>query len=264
MNALARTTSHSIGGDAPGVLGPYLAEIRCECARTLRNPGLAIPVLVMPIALYLLFAVVLVGDGIAKDPALGTFLFCAFSIMGVTMPAMYGISTGLALDRELGLLRLKRAQPAPVGAWLVAKIAVGFLFGILSYLPILTVALLMGKLALDGPAVAAMSIALLTGVIPFCALGLMIGSLVKGSAAPAYANLLYLPGCYLSGMFFPLKESMYWQAPIWPQFHIKQIALHVAGAAHDQFMPVQVSIATLVGYTALFGAVTYWRLMKKG
>ena len=71
--------------------------------------------------------------------------------------------------------------------------------------------------------IVAMSLTLIAGSIPFCALGLMIGSLVKGSAAPGYANIVYLPGCYLSGMFFPLPQSMYWQAPIWPQFHVKQL-----------------------------------------
>ena len=64
-------------------------------------------------------------------------------------------------------------------------------------------ALAAGKLALNIGQVAAFSGALLLGIIPFCAMGLMVGSLASGSAAPGYANLIYLPGCYLSGMFFP-------------------------------------------------------------
>ena len=65
----------------------------------------------------------------------------------------------------------------------------------------------------------------------------MIGALVKGSAAPGYANLIYLPGCYLSGMFFPLTESMYWQAPLWPQFHVNQLAMQAAGITKFQLRP---------------------------
>jgi ABC-2 type transport system permease protein len=110
----------------------------------------------------------------------------------------------------------------------------------------------------------ALSFALVLGSIPFCALGLMIGSLVKGSAAPGYANLIYLPGCYLSGLFFPLPQSMHWQTPLWPQFHVHQLAMHSAGIEKYQFMPVQFAIAGLVGFTVLFSAIAIWRLARKG
>ena len=56
---------------------------------------------------------------------LGIFLFSAFSLMAVTMPALFGIGVTLALERDMGLLRLKRAQPAPPAAWVVAKIIGG-------------------------------------------------------------------------------------------------------------------------------------------
>ncbi len=34
-------------------------------------------------------------------------------------------------------MTLKRAQPAPPGAWLTAKIVAGVAFGVMAYLPIL-------------------------------------------------------------------------------------------------------------------------------
>ena len=180
------------------------------------------------------------------------------------MPALFGTGVTLALERDMGLLRLKRAQPAPPAAWVVAKIATGLVLAILAYTPIVVLAMVTGKLALSTGQVAALSGALLVGTIPFCALGLMIGSLSTGSAAPAYANLVYLPGCYLSGMFFPLPPSMYWQAPIWPQFHVEQFAMHLAGITKYQFEPMAVAIATMLGYTVLFAGVTVWRLKRKG
>lgn len=265
MNSLALNSLVSAKAAAPPrVLAAYLAELRGELLRILRNPGLGIPILIMPVALYVLFALVIAGEAIDKDASLGIFLFGAFAIMGMTMPALFAIGSGLALDREMGLLRLKRAQPAPVGAWLVAKIAAGVLLGVIAYLPMLAAAVLSGKLAIPTPALVAMSFALLAGSIPFCALGLAVGSIVKGSSAPGYANLLYLPGCYLSGMFFPLPESMHWQAPLWPQFHVEQMAMHAAGVIKFQFMPVQMSIAVLVGFTTLCGAIAFWRLTQKG
>jgi ABC-2 type transport system permease protein len=94
-------------------------------------------------------------------------------------------------------------------------------------------------------------------------MGLMMGSLVKGSAAPGFANLVYLPGCYLSGMFFPLPASMYWQTPVWPQFHVVQLAMHSAGAGNPQ-VTVQFALAGVIGFTVMFSAVAIWRLARKG
>ncbi len=263
MNALA-LKSVTAAAVRPGALGAYVTETRFELMRMIRNPSVAVPVLVLPLALYALFALVIAGEWINKDPNAGIYLFSAFSLMAVTMPALFGTGVTLALERDMGLLRLKRAQPAPPAAWVVAKIATGLVLAILAYTPIVVLAMVTGKLALSTGQVAALSGALLVGTIPFCALGLMIGSLSTGSAAPAYANLVYLPGCYLSGMFFPLPPSMYWQAPIWPQFHVEQFAMHLAGITKYQFEPMAVAIATMLGYTVLFAGVTVWRLKQKG
>lgn len=258
--------NHTIPG-TPGLerlLRAYLEEVRCEALRLLRNPSLVFPVLVMPVALYALFALVIAGEAIDKDPQLGVFMFSAFSVMSISMPALFGLSSSLALEREMGLMRLKRAQPAPTGSWLVAKLVCGVAFGALAFLPMIVLATVTGKLSLGTGALVSLSLTLMACSIPFCAMGLMMGSLVKGSAAAGYANLVYLPGCYLSGMFFPLPKSMYWQTPIWPQFHVTQLAMHAAGIGKLQYEPLTMALAGTAGFTVLFSAIAIWRLARKG
>jgi len=266
MNALAiKSTIDTVTSLRGREFGAYLTETRYELLRMMRNPGVAVPVLLLPCALYALFAYVIGGQWIKNDPGAGIFLFTAFSLMAVTMPAMFGIGVTLALERDMGLLRLKRAQPAPPAAWVVAKIMAGLVLAMLAYAPIVIMAVSSGKLALGASQVVGLSTALMIGTIPFTALGLMIGSLATGSSAPAYANLVYLPGCYLSGMFFPLPASMYWQAPIWPQFHVLNFAMHLSGATTKfPLEPLSMAIATMLGYTVLFAGVTVWRLSQKG
>jgi len=264
MNSMTLKSTADAPLSSSRAFASYVAETRYELMRGLRNPAFALPMTLIPGALYVLFAVFIAGEAIDKDPTLGAFLFGGFAVMAVTMPALFGICTSLALERDMGLMRLKRAQPAPAGSWLVAKIACGFVFTLLSFLPMLAIAVLSGKLPLAPAQIAAMSAALVAGSIPFSALGLMVGTLVNGSAAPGYANLIYLPGCYLSGMFFPLPKSMYWQTPLWPQFHIDQLAMHAAGVTKYQFEPVAIAVGTLVGFTVLFSAIAIWRLARKG
>jgi len=264
MNSMALKVANDSLLSPRRELGAYVAETRYEFMRSLRNPAFALPMMLVPAGLYILFALCIAGEAIDKDPSLGVALFVGFAVMAVSMPALFGICTSLALERDMGLMRLKRAQPAPAGTWLVAKIACGVAFSVMSFTPMLVIAVATGKLDLGTGQLIALSAALLSGSIPFCALGLMVGTLVSGSAAPGYANLIYLPGCYLSGLFFPMPKSMYWQMPIWPQFHIDQLAMHAAGVTKYQQLPVQVSIGVLVGYTVLFSTVAIWRLARKG
>jgi ABC-2 type transport system permease protein len=266
MNALAiKPTIDTLSSLRGREFGAYLTEARFELVRMMRNPSVAIPVLLLPCAFYALFAYVIAGGWIKNDPGAGIFLYTAFSLMAVTMPAMFGIGVTLALERDMGLLRLKRAQPAPPAAWVVAKILAGLVLALLAYAPIVILAIAGGKLTLGAGQLFGLSAALMLGTIPFTALGLMIGSIATGSSAPAFANLIYLPGCYLSGMFFPLPASMYWQAPIWPQNHALQLAMHFAGVTPKfPLEPVSMALATLLGYTVLFAGITVWRLKQEG
>lgn len=242
----------------------YLTEIRYESTRVLRNPALGLPIILVPVALYAMIAILVAGEAIEKDPSLGVFLFTGFGVLGVTMPALFTIGGSLSVEREMGLMRLKRAQPAPAGSWLVAKVACGLVFSLMAYLPMLAMGVASGKVPLDAGQLVAVSAALILGSIPFCALGLMIGSLVKGSAAVGYANIVYLPGCYLGGLFFPMPASMYWQMPIWPQFHINQLAFHAADVTKFPLLPIPLALGALVGFTVLFSAIAIWRLARKG
>jgi ABC-2 type transport system permease protein len=246
------------------LIGAYLAETRFEFLRMMRNPAYVLPMLILPLGLYLLFAVLIMSEAIGKEPELGAYLFAGFAVMAVSMPALFGIGPTLALERELRLHELRRAQPAPAGTWLVAKLAVGIAYCVLSFLPMLVAGVATGKLSLGATQLVALSLALLSGSIPFCAFGLLVGSIFGGSSAPAWANLLYLPGCYLSGMFFPLPESLHWQAPLWPQFHIDQLAMHAAGIEKFQFFPPQLSVAVLLGFAVITSAGAAWRLARKG
>src|SRR5690606_18495247 len=133
------------------------AETRCEFLRLLRTPGLVIPFLIVPLAAYLLFGVMIASDAIDKDPYVADYLFSGFSVMAVIGAALFGVGCTLAVEREAGLLQLKRAMPAPSGAWIVAKMVVGLAFAALAYLPLPIAAMSVGQLTVSSIDLAAMS-----------------------------------------------------------------------------------------------------------
>ncbi|MGQ3054422.1 MAG: ABC transporter permease [Roseateles sp.] len=242
----------------------YLLEMRLELLRLLRTPAFALPMFLLPVGTYLLFAFAVAGEQVVKDPDTGRFMFAGFSVMAVTMAALFATCPNLAMEREQGLLTLKRAQPAPPGAWLTAKIFAGVVCGVIAYLPILVLAAVTGQAQLDAGQLAAMSAVLIVGTLPFCALGVMVGSLTSGSAAPAYANLVYLPGIYLSGLFFPLPKSMHFQTVFWPQFHLDQLVFAAGGVAKFRWVSVEMAFAVLLGFTVLCSGIALWRLNRRG
>jgi len=105
---------------------------------------------------------------------------------------------------------------------------------------------------------------LILGAVPFCAIGMLIGAYSSAGAAPAFVNLVYLPGMYLSGLFFPLPEVLRPWALIWPAFHLNQLALTAGGADKFKILPPQMYAVTLVGITVIFGGLAIWRLARKG
>ncbi len=246
------------------VTAAYATEIRLELLRLVRSPAFALPMFVLPVALYLLFAFAVMGEQAAKDADAARFMFAGFSLMAVSMSAIFATCPSIAMEREFGLLTLKRAQPAPPGAWLTAKIVAGVVTGVIAYLPILVVTAVSGQAALSAGQLAAMSAVFVAGTIPFCALGLMVGTLASGSSAPAYAHLVYLPGLYLSGTFFPLPKSMHFQAPFWPHFHLNQLVFAAGGVDKFRWIAPEMAFAVLLGFTLLCGGVAMWRLSRKG
>ena len=182
------------------IVAPYLLELRMELLRPLRTPAFALPMFLLPLGTYVLFAFAVAGEAVAKTMTPAASCLPA-SLMAVTMASLFACCPNLALEREQGLLTLKRAQPAPPGAWLTAKIGAGVVSGAIAYLPILVIAAVTGQAHLTATQLAAMSAVFIVGTLPFCAFGVMLGSLCSGSAAPGFANLAYLPGLYLSGTF---------------------------------------------------------------
>ncbi len=246
------------------VVRAYLTEMRFESLRMLREPSFAAPFLVLPLVVYVLFGVVIASGAIAENPNLANYLFSGFSVMAVAGPAIFGIGIALATERKAGLMTIKRAWPVPGGAYLLAKMAMAVLFAGLAMALLITTALLVARITLSGGQLATVGVVMTIGALPFCAIGLFIGAYTTGSAAPAFANLAYLPMLWLSDLFIPLPEVMKPWVVIWPTFHLNQVALGLAGVTEFSFLPPQIAAAVLVGVTVLFGGLAMRRLARKG
>ena len=248
------------------IIRAYVREASYEVLHLLRAPAMAIPFLLLPGPLYLFFGVVLAGASpdMRTNPALADFVlagWCGFAAMG---PAIFGVGCPLAAERDAGLLKLKRALPAPTGSYLVAKFVMAMIFAALAVAAVMATALAAGKITLGAGGLIAMAAVMIVGAVPFAAIGLCVGAYASGSAAPAFANLVFLPMLYLSGMFFPLPAGMRSWVVVWPAFHLNQVAVAVAGVNGFRFINPLMAAAVLIGVTVLFGGIAIRRLARVG
>ena len=252
MNALALETPRV------SVARCYLLEARHEFLRLLRSPAFALPTLLFPPLFYVLFAVLL-NRGTAGT---ASSLFASYSIFGVMAPGLFGFGVAMALDRERGFLALKRAMPTPPGAMLLAKMAMAMVFAAIISLILGTLGATLGHVVLSPLQWLELFAIDVLGVLPFCAIGLYVGTTVSGQGAPAVINLLYLPMAFLAGLWMPLSmlpPIFSTLAPAWPAWHLAQLALAVVGIGGGH---VPLHALVLAGVSVVFFLLARRRLAR--
>lgn len=168
----------------------YWLEAKYEFLRLLRTPIFALPTILLPALFYLLFGVVLGSRGGGNA---AQYLLATYGVFGVMGAALFGFGVTVAIERERGFLQLKRALPMPPGSYLLAKMAMAMLFSAIVSLLLALLALALTRLSLTPSQWALLLAVDVLGALPFCAIGLYLGTLVNGSGAPAVVNLIYVP-----------------------------------------------------------------------
>ncbi|WP_036114860.1 MULTISPECIES: ABC transporter permease [Luteibacter] len=243
------------------LINAYLQEARAECLRYLRNPGFLLPTLLFPSVFYVMFGIFLAHSNSADAPR---YLLASYGTFGVMAPGLFGFGVSLALERDTGLLTLKRALPMPPGAYLIGKMCMAVLVAAIISIILLCLATFVAGVSLPASRIAAFFVLQVLGVLPFCALGLLIGTLVKGQGAPGVVNLIYLPMAFLSGLWIPLPvlppflQSI---APLWPAYHLDRLALSVVGLGEGGDA---IHALVLLGFTAVFLLIATRRLRRYG
>jgi ABC-2 type transport system permease protein len=263
MNAIAPvvpTLAPRLEMTLRSTLAIYLGEIRDEFVKLVRVPAYTLMMILIPVLFYFVFSASQHGE-----PGVARYGLASFTAFGVLSPGLLGIGMVFAMDRDRGLLALKRAFPMPPGAYLTAKlIMAALLAGVISVL-IMLVARYSAGIELTLERSGTLLVCAAAGVLPFCAMGLFIGTLVKGESSGAVLNGIYLPMSFLSGLWMPLSAlpaAIAATAPAWPAYHLAQLTRMAVG--DNPSANVTFHAAYLTTMTVVFFALSYQRLRKRG
>lgn len=243
----------------------YVLEARYQFLMVLREPAFAIPTLLFPLIFYLFFGVVMGGRSFSA--AAPTYMLATYSVFGVMGPSLFGFGAGLAMERDSGVLLLKRTTPMPAAAYLLAKVGMALGFGAAVVLGIFLIGAHGAGVLLYRWQWFALAGVVLAGVIPFCALGLAVGAWSKSRAAVAITNLVFLPMAMLSGLWIPITifpAALQDFANVLPAYHHAQLALKVISMDGGQSTALHVAVLAVQSLAFLSLAAVGFRRAESG
>ena len=184
-----------------------MSYVRSELVRTLRNRFFFFFSIGFPLILFWVIAGPNAGESVDGVPGLdlGTYYMVTMAAYG-GMIAVLSAGGRIAAERELGWTRQLRLSPLSVGTYFRTKVLVAYLTAGATVVLLYASGLLAG-VRLDLGRWIEMTALIAIGLVPFAALGIMLGHLVKsdtmGPVMGGGAGLLALVG----GFWFPITDG---------------------------------------------------------
>jgi ABC-2 type transport system permease protein len=230
----------------------YLKEAKYEFLKNLRLRVYTVSVITFPLMFYVLFGLVLNAKEAIGGTGVSTYLIATYGTFGVMGASLFGTASGLASDRGLGWLQVKRASPMPPFAYFAAKVILSITFSAIVVALLLVLGISFGGVRMPLAEMAKLLGTLVAGSLPFSAMGLAIGYFAGPNSAPAAINLIYLPLSFCSGLWVPymfLPKLVRQIALALPPYHLSQLALGIVGAGRHE--PATTHWEVLLAFTLI-------------
>ncbi len=180
--------------------------------------------------------------------------------LAAIVPGLLAFAISVAFERNSGFMDYRRALPAPRLGYLGAKVALYMLVTLLSVMLLLLVVWLTGRAMPSASGAMLLVLVELFGTLPFCTLGLLIGSFADGRRVIGPVNLLLLPLALASGLLVPLQvlpQALRNIAILSPGYDLLAMAL---AAITPGFTESPLHALFLALLTIIMGTLAHWRL----
>jgi ABC-2 type transport system permease protein len=212
----------------PATAPLLLRQVRYQNKLFLRNPFSAFFSLAFPLMFLLLFGSL---NGSQRIPDLGGIRYAQFLTPGLLAFAVCstcytGLTTSVALSRDMGILKRIRGTPLPAWIYVAGRIVSSAWFSIVSAVLMVAAGVLLFHVRIVWRMLPAAVVTLLLGAGCFCALSMAVASLItNGEAAPIVANFTFLPVAFVSSVFYPMQGAPQWLQAIGNFFPVKHFAV---------------------------------------
>jgi ABC-2 type transport system permease protein len=242
---------------------PFLAYLRLEVRRTLRNRRYVVFTIAFPVILYLLYTAVIPNpdNGLSVDglrwPAYFLVSMAAYGALGAAL----GQAVPVATERRTGWARQLRVTPLPGFAYVAVKVLASMLVTLPALVLVAAAAVAVNHVQLGAGEAVAMVVVLVLASLPFATLGLLLGQLLDVESAQGGMVLTFFGLAILGGLFVPLPalpDTIATIGNVLPSSHFAALGrAALAGRVSDP-----VDVLTLVGWAVAFGAIAAWRYRR--
>ena len=175
---------------------------RFELRRTVRNRQLFFMSMAIPLVLFLTIGGAQKNQIVTDHVTFGRYYLAGMTAFG-TMASVIAGGARIAAERQVGWNRQLRLTPLRSGLYLRTKVVTSYLLAVLSLLVLAVAALAIGVHLdfvnwLEGVGL------VLIALIPFTALGIMLGHLIRADAIGPTIGLGVSFFAILGGAYFPL------------------------------------------------------------
>ena len=240
---------------------------RFQLRAFMRNRRARMFTLVIPLILLALLAGVFHGgettvNGVKIDYR--QFFVPSVIVFSLTLTTMAMLVASVVQQRELGILKRRRATPMP--AW--ALIASQSLTVVLMAIGTVTLLLLVGAIAFGvhfpAAGVPALVLGVLGGAFAFCGLGYALSTFADSAdSAQPMIQLITFPLFFISGIWIPISELpnvLQVIAKVFPVEHVADL-VHRAYVGAVPTGPVLIDVAVLLAWAALGATIAARRFV---
>lgn len=242
-------------------LGAFAAFVTIEIRRALRNRRYLMFSVGVPTAFYLLYTGVLSSGSPADSTIGGTTWGAYFMVSMATYAAMVAALSGaivIARERSSGWTRQLRVTPLPAAGYVAGKLLVAYVVTLPAIAAVVAAGITVNHVSLPMVSLVQMFVSIALGVLPFAALGLLIGYLFDADSAQGAMMVSLFGLAILGGLWAPISsfpESLATIGRMLPSFRLADLGRDaITGGSPDL-----ADIAVLVVYTTVIGALAAWR-----
>ncbi|MBO0609748.1 ABC transporter permease [Myceligenerans salitolerans] len=194
---------------------------------------------------------------VAGNPQWATMAVAGLGLFAVCSASLFTYGLGVAEDRQLPFYPYLRSLPTGPGPQMVGRVLNGGIFALFGLIPLILVAVLFTEATATLPQLVAGIGTILAVSVPFVLLGLGVGYALPAKAALPVVQLILFPLAFAGGLFLPPQMFPGWLDAL-SMATPTRAGRDLLVQALTGVEAYSLALPLLVGWTALFAALTAW------
>jgi ABC-2 type transport system permease protein len=183
----------------------YWMESKMELRKMARLKQYSLSTVAFPLMFYIFFGLAMASSFSQGPMSVSKYLLATYGAFGVMGATLYAFGAGVAVERGMGWLEVKRASPMPAAHIWRRRWPVSVTFGAIVVTLLFALGAIFGGVRMPAGQWLLLWSALVAGALPFGAIGLTIGNFAGPNSAPGIVNAIYLPMGFLGGLWMPIE-----------------------------------------------------------